>query len=131
MKKIVFLLVISFLWWKESQSQNQTMTAPAMKLSVEQINYGIVLKGTNDIRTFKVSNIGSAPLVLMNCSASCGCTVPTCPKEPIMPGKFAEISVKYNTTIVGSIHKMVTITSNDPKKASVNLNVIGEVKESF
>jgi hypothetical protein len=77
---------------------------------------------------FKVTNKGAQPLLITNCSGSCGCTVPTCPREPILPGKSAEISIKYATDRIGPINKTVTIMSNDPATPNRTIMVKGEVK---
>ena len=46
--------------------------------------------------SFKFENTGDEPLVIINVNASCGCTRPDYPKEPIRPGKKGEIKVTYN-----------------------------------
>ena len=53
------------------------------------------------------------PLIIKNVRASCGCTTPLWPKEPIMPGKEAVIKAVYNSKgRVGNFNKAITITSN-------------------
>ena len=48
------------------------------------------------VRVFEFTNTGNAPLIITNVQSTCGCTVPSKPKEPIMPGKSDKIEVKYN-----------------------------------
>jgi len=48
----------------------------------------------------------------MNVGASCGCTVPDWPKDPILPGKTGVIKVTYNTAIIGVFNKSITVYSN-------------------
>ena len=48
--------------------------------------------------TFTFTNTGTAPLVINQAIASCGCTVPAYTKTPILPGKKGEITVTYNGT---------------------------------
>lgn len=102
---------------------------PMIVLEKDVVDYGVINKGSDGTRTFKVTNKGAQPLLLTNCSGSCGCTVPTCPREPILPGKSAEISVKYDTGRVGGINKQVNISSNDPANPNKVVMVKGEVKE--
>ena len=45
---------------------------------------------------FKFTNTGNGPLVIHQAIASCGCTVPQYPKEPIKAGESGEITVTYN-----------------------------------
>jgi len=61
------------------------------------IDYGRVEKESdNGVRAFEFVNTGDAPLIITNVQSTCGCTIPTKPKEPIMPGKTGKIEVKYN-----------------------------------
>lgn len=61
---------------------------------------------------FKFKNTGKSPLIISNCQASCGCTVPDWPKDPIIKNGMGAIKVKYNTTRVGPFQKTITVTSN-------------------
>ena len=76
---------------------------------------------------FTFTNTGKTPLVLTNVQASCGCTIPTWPKEPIEPGKSNVIDVSYNTKRVGGFDKTVTVYSN-AKNGTVYLKITGEVQ---
>ena len=72
-------------------------------------------------------NNGSEPLVIKNAKGSCGCTVPTWPREPIAPGATGEIGVNYDTKRVGVFTKTITLTTNADKKPVI-LTIKGEVK---
>lgn len=86
--------------------------APEISFETETIDYGTIEKGENGVREFSFTNTGKSPLIISNARGSCGCTVPTWPKEPIKPGENGVIKVKYDTKRVGPINKSVTITSN-------------------
>ena len=86
--------------------------APEIVFESETIDYGTIEKGANGVREFKFTNTGKSPLIISNARGSCGCTVPTWPKEPIKPGESSVIKVKYDTNRSGPINKSVTITSN-------------------
>ena len=76
------------------------------------IDYGTVTKkGDNGVRSFEFTNTGDAPLIITNVLSTCGCTVPTKPNAPIMPGKTGIIEVKYSM-IPGPIRKTITVESN-------------------
>ena len=76
------------------------------------IDYGTVTKdGDNGLRSFEFKNTGNAPLIITNVISTCGCTVPSKPTEPIMPGKTGKIEVKYNMS-PGPIRKTITVESN-------------------
>lgn len=100
-----------------------------IKFKTETIDYGIVSKGTdNGLRTFEFTNTGNEPLVVMNVKSTCGCTVPSKPNEPIMPGKTGKIDVKYNMAL-GKISKTITVETNAKNVANgiVSLRIKGEV----
>lgn len=90
--------------------------AQKIEFKTETIDYGTVKKSEdNGIRVFEFTNTGDAPLVISKVNSSCGCTVPSSPKEPIMPGKTGQIEVKYNMN-PGAINKTVTVESNAVNK---------------
>ncbi len=93
----------------------------------QEIDYGNIEKGADGVRVFKFTNTGSAPLIIQDAKGSCGCTVPTYPKEPIMPGETGEIKVKYDTQRVGAFTKYVTLTTNATNDSSSKLKILGNV----
>jgi hypothetical protein len=98
-----------------------------IKLDKLTHDYGNIKQGDNGECEFKFTNNGKEPLVITNCQGSCGCTVPQCPKEPILPGKSGVIKVKYDTNRVGGIYKTVTVNSN-AKSGNVVLTIKGNVE---
>lgn len=89
-------------------------------------DYGEIQQGANGECEFVFTNSGKEPLVINNCQGSCGCTVPECPKEPILPGKTAKIKVRYDTNRIGQIYKTVTVNSN-AKSGNIVLTIKGNV----
>ncbi|BDS12915.1 DUF1573 domain-containing protein [Aureispira anguillae] len=120
MKMKFMLATILFLLMSNSYAQE-------IKFETQKIDYGTVSQNSDGTRHFSFTNTGSAPLIIQNAQKSCGCTVPTWPKEPIMPGESAKITVKYNTTKLGAFSKYVTITSNDTKTPSTRLQIVGTI----
>jgi hypothetical protein len=80
------------------------------------VDYGTIEHNANGVRKFVFTNNGTEPLIIKQAKGSCGCTVPTWPKEPIAPGVTAEIGVKYSTNRVGKFTKTITLTTNASKK---------------
>ncbi|MFT5970027.1 MAG: hypothetical protein ACI8ZO_000532 [Flavobacteriales bacterium] len=101
----------------------------AAKIEFEKTlhDYGTIDKGANGAYEFKFTNTGKEPLFIQNAKGSCGCTVPSWPKEPIAPGATNVIKVKYDTKRIGPFSKSVTITSNSNKKTEV-IKIKGIVK---
>jgi hypothetical protein len=109
MKKLITYLVIAFLSFT---AKGQTGPKIEFKDKDNTIDYGNVSKDADSgIRTFEFTNTGDAPLIITNVQSTCGCTVPTKPTEPILPGKTGKIEVKYNMN-PGPIRKTITVESN-------------------
>ncbi|MCM1108133.1 MAG: DUF1573 domain-containing protein [Clostridium sp.] len=81
--------------------------------------------------TFDFTNTGSAPLVIHQAIASCGCTVPTYTKYPIKPGEKGKIDITYNGTgkFPGHFRKTITVRSN-AKQEMVRLVIEGNMTAS-
>jgi len=101
--------------------------AAEITFETDMIDYGTIKQGDDGTRIFKFKNTGKDPLVISNARGSCGCTVPTWPKEPIMKGQTAELKVHYDTKRVGAFTKTVTIESN-AKTASKVVTIKGTVE---
>ncbi len=120
MKKIiafVFLACLSF-----------SLSAQSISFAQDQIDYGTVKKGADGKQTFKFTNTGNKPLIISNVKSSCDCSIPSWTRTPILPGKTGEITVQYDTKIVGKFSKSIEVFSNDPVASRKLLRIKGEVK---
>lgn len=99
-----------------------------MNFTNEIMDYGTIEHKADGAREFVFTNNGTEPLIIMNAQGSCGCTVPTWPKEPIAPGATAKIGVKYDTNRPGPFTKTITLTSNAKETPSKVLTIKGNVK---
>lgn len=113
---IIPILLISFITFTHAQQGNQDVVAnpnaPEIKFEKVVHDYGTIVKGANGTCEFEFTNTGKEPLILSKPISSCGCTVPTWPQEPILPGKSDVIKVTYNTNSIGPINKSITVYSN-------------------
>jgi hypothetical protein len=91
-------------------------------------DYGKIEKSSTGVRFFKFTNTGTTPLIISKAKGSCGCTVPSYPKEPIMPGAAGFIKVKYDTKRVGAFTKYVTLTTNATSNTTTRLKITGTVE---
>lgn len=104
---------------KENEEREKALAASQTTLSfdVEEHDFGIIPKDTPVSKTFIVTNTGKNPLIISDAKASCGCTVPKKPEEPIAPGDSGEIEVTF-TSKPGqegtAINKTITVTANIP-----------------
>ncbi len=125
MKKLLFLTVL----FVNVMIFAQTGAKIEFKDKDNTVDYGTVNKeDDNGIRTFEFTNTGDAPLIISNVQSTCGCTVPSKPTEPILPGKTGKIDVKYNMN-PGPIRKTITVESNavNTENGRVAIKIKGEV----
>jgi hypothetical protein len=101
--------------------------APKFKFETEVIDYGTIEHNANGDREFKFTNVGKEPLIISSAVGSCGCTVPTPPKDPVKPGATAAIKVHYATDRIGAFEKSITITSNADTPSKI-IKIKGVVK---
>ena len=100
-----------------------------MKFEKTRHNFGVFAQDTATLSyDFVFKNVGKAPLIIHQASASCGCTVPEYTLEPIMPGCHGKISVTYNGKgrKPGVFRKSITIHNNG-KQTPVRLYIEGEM----
>ena len=119
MKKLFSVLVVMAFVFAGVAQNNEAQPKKQKKVKTPEItfvklvhDYGQVEQGGNGECEFEFKNTGKAELILTNCRSSCGCTVPSWPKDPIAPGKKGVIKVKYNTQRIGQINKSITVESN-------------------
>ncbi len=93
----------------------------------ETIDYGTIQQHSNGEREFVFTNNGNKPLIITSTQGSCGCTVPTTPKDPIEPGQKGVIGVKYATDRVGPFTKNVTVKSNAVGQETKVITIKGNV----
>ncbi|HLP35415.1 DUF1573 domain-containing protein [Lacibacter sp.] len=90
-------------------------------------NFGKVTDGEKVMITFHFKNTGTKPLIISNVQASCGCTVPSKPEEPIAPGAEGKITAEFNSEgRVGKASKNVNVSLNT-KEGFATLLFEGEV----
>jgi hypothetical protein len=119
---IIASILLLFLGYSLS-----AQTGPVMKFETDEVNYGEISQNADPLKTWTFTNIGDEPLIIKNAKGSCGCTVPTWPKEPIMPGESAAIEIRYDTKRLGSINKIVTLTTNEKSEEPRRIKVKGKV----
>jgi hypothetical protein len=77
-------------------------------------DFGNIPEDSDNLTEFIVTNTGDKPLIIENVQASCGCTTPKKPEDPIMPGQSDVISVGFHPKPEqkNEIIKTVTVTAN-------------------
>ncbi len=101
--------------------------APVMKFEFDSHDFGKATAGDKITYEFKFNNIGKSPLIISDAKASCGCTVPEWPKEPVMPGQGGKIKVTFDSAGKSGLQdKQITVTANTNPAQNV-VHLIGEV----
>jgi len=114
---------------KEEQKANEQAdnpNAPIATFDKMVHNYGTIEQHGDGHCEFTFTNDGKEPLILSNVRSSCGCTVPTWPRQPILPGQSEVIKVKYDTKRVGTINKSISVYSNG-KVSPIVLKIKGKI----
>lgn len=128
---ILSLAVLAFAFGTTYAQDAQPVDGgPQISVDKDVHDYGTIKQGANGSCEFSITNTGSEPLIISRAKGSCGCTVPDWPKEPILPGQSAVMTVRYDTKRVGPINKSVTITSNATNAASKVVRIKGKVLAS-
>ena len=103
---------VTSIQWLDSTHQN-----------LGRINEGQVVE-----ISWRFKNTGTKPLVISNVSASCGCTVPDKPEQPIAPGGEETIRAQFDSKDrVGPQHKDVYVEANTCGSPSTKLSFALEV----
>lgn len=90
-------------------------------------NFGVIREGEKVEHTFSFTNGGKAPLLISSANASCGCTVPDFPREPIAPGKDGIIRVTFDSKgKPGLQEKTITVSANTARGQHY-LKIVSEV----
>lgn len=128
MKKIISSLALILGLATFSFAQVQIESGPQIEFDKDVHDFGNLKQGADATTEFVFTNTGNEPLIISNSQGSCGCTVPSWPREPIAPGQKASIKVKYDSQRLGPINKSVTVTSNAANEGQVVLRIKGVIE---
>ena len=98
------------------------------KFDVKHHDFGNIKEADGPVScTFEFTNIGDKPLLIIDATASCGCTRPEYPTKPIKPGKKGKIKVTYSPIgRPGAFKKSVKVKTNG-KERTTTLRIEGTV----
>ncbi len=104
-----------------------TSKLPKFTFVQDVYDFGQIKQGEKVSYSFKFKNTGSTPLIISSASASCGCTVPSYPEEPIQPGEESKVDVVFDSNgKMGMQTKTITLVSNTIPNTKV-LYLRGEI----
>lgn len=128
--KITLLFSLIFLSATILNAEKKAEGQPAIAFTETVHDFGVIPENGGPVsHAFEFSNTGDGPLVILNASASCGCTRPEYPRKPVKPGKKEKITVTYNPKgRPGEFSKNVTVRTNiKGKQKKVTLKIKGNV----
>ncbi len=92
-------------------SANQPLTSVSFKDSI--LHKGKMKEGEMLNIEFEFTNTGTEMLIIKNVTASCGCTIPEKPEEPIAPGNTGKIKATFDSRgRAGMNQKVITVVAN-------------------
>lgn len=96
--------------------------------TVKSHDFGTIKEANGPVScTFEFTNTGDKPLLIIDATASCGCTRPEYPSKPIKPGKKGKIKVTFSPIgRPGAFKKTVKIKTNG-KERTTTLIIKGTV----
>ena len=112
---IVCLLIYGTTFSQETKNESNV---GVITFETSEIDYGTINQNADGERIFKFTNTGDSPLVITQVKTSCGCTVPSYSRTPVLPSESGEIKIKYATNRIGAFKKTITVISNasEPNK---------------
>lgn len=100
---------------------------PVITFDNEVFDFGEIVQGEKVNHSFTFKNTGNNDLLISSAQGSCGCTVPTWPKNPIKPGETGKIDVEFDSNgKQGKQNKTVTLVANTIPNTTV-IALKGEV----
>jgi hypothetical protein len=105
----VFLVLLFLPVMLSAQITDVVKKKDRIAVKETSFDFGKIMQGKPVFHDFQVVNLDSAPLVIDNVQASCGCTTPEWSREPIAPGGTSIIKVGYNSAAPGYFEKTITL----------------------
>lgn len=114
---------------KQGESAQATVAEKLPKIAFAQkgiYDFGTLTEGDTVEHVFEFTNTGEFPLIINNITASCGCTTPEWPREPVAPGAKSSVRVRFNSRgKVGEQNKTITVFANtDPAMTDLQFKAL-------
>jgi Protein of unknown function (DUF1573) len=122
MKKIILFFLVCIT----SSSIFAQNVAGVVKFDKLVYDFGKIKQGVPVSYNFTFKNISKAPVTIETATASCGCTTPTWPQQPVMAGKTNVVKAGFNAAAAGTFDKTITVKIQGVE-LPVELKIKGEV----
>jgi len=125
MKRVLFAAA-ALVFSLAIKAQTTTAIDDVVKLNTDKHDFGKILQGKPVDFYFEITNKTEKAIVIESAQASCGCTTPEVPKEPIAPGATAKLRVQYSAAAMAGFDKTVTIKVAGIDQPKI-VRIVGEV----
>ena len=127
MKKLLFIAAL-LVGGLAVNAQDQK-AEDLIKVNNETHDFGKIKQGVPVTTYFEITNKSDKPVVIENATASCGCTTPEYPKEPIAPKSTVKIKVGYNAAALSTFNKDIFVKLAGVPQPKI-LKITGEVLDA-
>jgi hypothetical protein len=126
MKNLLFSFFMLALGFSATAQNAVKKAEDVIKFKEIRHNFGKIKQGVPVTHDFIFANIGNEPLVIETASASCGCTTPTWPQQPVMKAKEDKLKAGFNAAAPGPFEKTIFVKLKGVD-APYELKISGEV----
>ncbi len=128
---------------KKFQSPKKLVPAPgeladgapkAQVIGPSDYDFGSMERLSTRSHTFKIKNIGTAPLELIKGNTTCKCTLSSLSGSTFEPGEIAEVTLEWTSKTSGEedeFSQIAEIHTNDPEQPILRLKIHGVIAESI
>lgn len=109
MKKLMLSLVVSVIALTGFAQTGAKKAEDVVKFKEVRHNFGKIKQGVPVTHDFEFLNVGNEPVIIETATASCGCTTPTWPQQPVMKTKADKIKAGFNAAAPGAFEKTVFV----------------------
>ena len=110
-------------------AQQKTHLGPRIDFEETRFSFDTLTSQDTAVHYFRFTNTGDEPLVISTAFTSCGCTIPTWPTKPILPGESDVVKIGFHTKNLGRFSKGTMVKTNATENPNVMLRINGYVKE--
>lgn len=96
------------------------------EVAQSEIDLGTFAKSEIRKTFFEIKNTGNSPLVIVDVSTSCGCTVATYDKQPAKPGDILQVGIEMTPKDTGFFDETITVRCNTDQ--AIKLKIKGNVR---
>lgn len=126
----VSALGAAYFYMQPGTDVSLTLNCLPTSIHIERdtLTLGTVKYGEKRQVAFRLSNTGTAPLLVHDVRPSCGCTGVEWSRRPLPPGKTLEIKIVFEPNSLGRFMKSIDVVCNTAQQIH-KLHLRGEVVE--